>query len=234
MTNSNRPSKHSENTTGKTSEQNQVVLSEERRRMIAEVAYFRAMQRGFDNGNPLDDWVSAEREINRLLPTADQQKQERAAYETLRQQVTNRLAEVRDSLNADTIHQALERSVTHLRQLGEYTSETVEKVRGTVEKELAVAAQKIGPRWQAFSEKTADLFHIWRDRSQQFLSSATKAASDWLREVSGRLHIHTYRTGEMTAPGKLECTVCGARLELATPGHLPRCSNCKNTEFKRI
>lgn len=52
----------------------QQILPEERQRMIAEVAYFRAMQRGFNGGDPVDDWLVAEREINRLLPARQQQK----------------------------------------------------------------------------------------------------------------------------------------------------------------
>jgi hypothetical protein len=52
----------------------QQISSEERQRMIAEAAYFRAMQRGFNGGNPVDDWLVAEREINRQLPARRQQK----------------------------------------------------------------------------------------------------------------------------------------------------------------
>ena len=37
---------------------------EERRRMIAEAAYYRAMRRGFAAGGEMDDWLAAEREIN--------------------------------------------------------------------------------------------------------------------------------------------------------------------------
>lgn len=39
---------------------------EERRRMIAEAAYFRAERRGFALGGELDDWIAAEAEIDRL------------------------------------------------------------------------------------------------------------------------------------------------------------------------
>lgn len=51
-----------------------LISSEERQRMIAEAAYFRAMQRGFDSGDPVDDWLVAEREINRQLPDRQRQK----------------------------------------------------------------------------------------------------------------------------------------------------------------
>jgi len=43
------------------------VTSEERTRLIAEAAYFKAAQRGFAEGGELDDWVEAEAEIDALL-----------------------------------------------------------------------------------------------------------------------------------------------------------------------
>jgi hypothetical protein len=38
--------------------------------MIAEAAYFRAERRNFSPGQELDDWLSAEREIDRGLARA--------------------------------------------------------------------------------------------------------------------------------------------------------------------
>jgi hypothetical protein len=35
--------------------------------MIAQAAYFRAERRGFERGHELEDWVSAEQEIDRLV-----------------------------------------------------------------------------------------------------------------------------------------------------------------------
>ncbi|MEQ1440345.1 DUF2934 domain-containing protein [Fontimonas sp. SYSU GA230001] len=35
-----------------------------RERMIAEAAYYRALNRGFNGGDPNDDWFAAEREID--------------------------------------------------------------------------------------------------------------------------------------------------------------------------
>jgi hypothetical protein len=32
--------------------------------MVAEKAYFRALNRGFQGGDPVEDWLIAEREIN--------------------------------------------------------------------------------------------------------------------------------------------------------------------------
>lgn len=43
------------------------VTAEQRYRMIAEAAYFRAERRGFVGGDPGMDWAEAEAEIDRLL-----------------------------------------------------------------------------------------------------------------------------------------------------------------------
>ena len=61
--------------------------SDQKHRMIEEAAYFRAERRGFTGGDPVEDWVSAEVEIEESLRTlrkAEPQNQELAAYERMR------------------------------------------------------------------------------------------------------------------------------------------------------
>ncbi len=41
--------------------------SEQRNQMIAEAAYFYAEKRGFFGGDPMDDWLAAEAEIDSML-----------------------------------------------------------------------------------------------------------------------------------------------------------------------
>ena len=59
--------------TGRVSGANRVPLpetaisSQDRRRMIAEAAYFHAERRGFEAGSADEDWYRAEREIDELL-----------------------------------------------------------------------------------------------------------------------------------------------------------------------
>jgi hypothetical protein len=43
---------------------------EDRYRMIAEAAYFRAEARGFESGNELNDWLAAEIEVDDILGAA--------------------------------------------------------------------------------------------------------------------------------------------------------------------
>lgn len=44
------------------------LSGDDRRRMIAESAYYRAEKRGFGEGNEVDDWLAAEAEINQKFP----------------------------------------------------------------------------------------------------------------------------------------------------------------------
>jgi len=47
------------------------VDAAERQRLIAEAAYLMAERRGFEAGDPAQDWISAEEEVNRLLLQGD-------------------------------------------------------------------------------------------------------------------------------------------------------------------
>jgi len=43
------------------------VDAAERQRLIAEAAYLMAERRGFEQGDPAQDWINAEEEVNRML-----------------------------------------------------------------------------------------------------------------------------------------------------------------------
>ena len=43
------------------------ITAEARRQMIEKEAYFRAEKRGFTSGDPVNDWLIAEEEIDQLL-----------------------------------------------------------------------------------------------------------------------------------------------------------------------
>lgn len=48
------------------------ITPEQRAHMIAEAAYFRAEQRGFQGGDPVDDWLQAEAQIDRIAADGEQ------------------------------------------------------------------------------------------------------------------------------------------------------------------
>lgn len=211
-----------------------VVSAEERRRMIAEAAYYRALARNFQGGDPVQDWLEAEREVDRLLPGPQQKKRELAAYQRLREEISKRLGEVRETLNAETVRHALHTARERLKEAGEYTADTVDKVAANIEKDIVNAAHRMGPKWEEFSEKTADLFAVWRDRSATFLGRAAQAVAEWLHQAGRQVGPRTYRTGEIAAAGTFACIACGHQVQLKAAAHLPPCPVCLKTEFKRV
>lgn len=210
-----------------------LASAEQRQRMIAEAAYYRALRRGFTDGDPVDDWLAAEREINRILPNPKQQKEEAIVYQKLRARVEKMLADAQGVINAETVRQAFDKATDEIRKTGTHTAETIGKTAASLRKDMADAAAKMGPRWEAFSEKSADLFGVWRDRGSVFLAEAAGAVGEWLQQTSSKLVPPVYRAGEMVAAGAFECTRCGEGVTLGTAAHLPACPKCGALEYRR-
>jgi hypothetical protein len=111
---------------------------EERRHMIAEAAYFRAEKRGFVNGDPVEDWILAERQIDEALgiQNPDQKKDEMAAYVRMRREVMRMIEGVRGTVSVNTIRQTLDKASRELKGLGVYTVDTVNKAAEAVMREI--------------------------------------------------------------------------------------------------
>lgn len=209
-------------------------LPEDRTRMIAEAAYYRALRRGFEGGDPVDDWLAAEREINQALPKAPQQREEAVVYDKLRAALGRLLAQVQESVNAESVRQAFDRAIEEVRTTGTHTAETIARAAASLRKDMASAAERLGPEWEDVSRQSGELFDVWRDRGARFLAQASAALAEWLEQTGIRLGRQTYRAGEMAYRGSFECTACGERVVLDTAAHLPSCPRCRKLEYRRL
>ena len=161
-----------------------ISASEEKNRMIETAAYFRAQKRGFSNGDPVKDWLEAEREIDALFQQPDDARfslQEHAAYQRLRAEFKKILSGAQDTINADTISQAFDRSGKELKKLGQFVPAAVDRAGKRLKQEVAAAVEKMEPRWDALSEKSHGFFEIWKDKGGHFLSQAHTALNSWGR-----------------------------------------------------
>jgi rubrerythrin len=212
------------------------VSAEERHRMIAEAAYFRAERRGFQGGNSVQDWLAAEGEIDKLLeaPAQRQEAQELAAYKRMRQELAKILADVGDTVNVETIRQAFDRAAKEVKDVGGYATETVSRVSQRLRREVESTASKLGPRWEAFSEKRADLFSVWLERSSTFVSHASAAVGEWLKQLQSKNGDQIHVAGEIVEPGTFVCTACGHHVKVEEKQALPPCPTCQEKEFRRL
>lgn len=198
-----------------------------------EVAAVEARKIGEAEAGLAEEKVAAFEQRRPDDPGAGRRDDEVAAYEKLRQEVKKLLAEVRENVNAETVKDALDKASVRMKEIGGYTAEALNKAAEALRKDLARTAQTLGPKWSEYSEKSADLFAVWRDRGTHFLGKAAVATGEWLQKTGARLEHQTYRTGEITYGGTFECASCSDMTALAQAGRLPACARCTGTEFRR-
>ena len=167
-----------------------LVTDEERKRMIAEAAYRHSLERGARPGNPMEDWLMAEREINGRLPEPAQQKRELEAREKLRARVRELLAGARETINAETIRKTVADSTAQLKSMGEHTADTVDRMAASVEKELVEIAHRTGRGLSGASERAIQAV----DRTAEHLEKDLTAAAARVNEEWKKL---TAKTGDL-------------------------------------
>lgn len=119
-------------------------------------------------------------------------------------------------------------------ELGELTREEAETIAGYIERDMQDAATyltKTGEElsaWWRFDVKLVEdrLLQMFIDVADQ-----TKLGLEKLAEQARAAS--TYHTGEVTGPGTLICNGCGKEMHFHKTGHIPPCSGCKGTEFRR-
>lgn len=153
----------------------------QRWQMIAEAAYFIAEHRGFDGGDPLQDWFAAEAEIDRMLGAGQlEEPAEVAAYMRLREEVSKAFAQVQDAVDAAALKAAFERGLAEAKRLEGQSVEVMHKVAARLREDLARTSERMGPAWEHFSERGTGLFSVWEDRSRAFLDRTATEVRDWL------------------------------------------------------
>lgn len=127
----------------------QAITAEGRRRMIAEAAWHRAEARGFANGDPMLDWLEAEREIDALLTDGrtswlgkleDRLATARGEIRSVKSEVGSRAksarksAKVRLKQDIEKMDELLDRFEEQIGKLRERGEKATQKARAQAEK----------------------------------------------------------------------------------------------------
>ncbi len=132
------------------------------------------------------------------------------------------------------LRELLDKARDNMVELGELTREEAAKVADYVERDIKDAAQYL-------TDTGADLRQWWRfdvsqmqERMLEMFSSVADQTSvqlqNWARQARQAVGYHT---GEITGPGTLICTACGAELHMHQAGHIPPCPKCHGILFRR-
>lgn len=195
-------------------EKNPPVTAEERYRMIAEAAYFRAEKRGFLGGNVAEDWLQAEAEIDRMLK--EQGRLPSMTPEEIEQRVQGVFAAdpgaiaaqvraitldalTRGHLDSDALKRVTEAVVRGAREgaapLGEHGGQALKEAMRGLDEALAGAAEAAQ---LAIQEATG--------RSSEFSQQGLKRAVDELATLQ-TLFIETLQDAARNTQGVVQATL---------------------------
>lgn len=137
--------------------------SGQRRQMIAEAAYFRAEKRGFDSGDPLDDWVLAEAEVDARLRRIETEHLVERLEEglataskklaALKKKVSGLTAEARTEWQQDAeklakLRDSLQKKLEEIRGQGEQAGHKAKQQAEKIWDELAAVMHRVGTKAQ--------------------------------------------------------------------------------------
>ena len=156
------------------------------------------------------------------------------AYESMLEHVHDAMKQTKEN-TLPGLREYLSNVREKMVELGELTREEAETIAGYVERDIKDAA--------AYLAETGEQMSTWwrfdvqqvEDRLlEMFINVAdqTKLELEKFREQARAAT--SYHTGEVTGPGTLVCNDCGKELHFHKTGHIPPCSGCKGTEFRRI
>lgn len=154
-------------------------------------------------------------------------------YETMLERV-HETADVGQRKGAPWLREALAGAREKAVELEELTREEAERISRYVERDIQDAAAFIADTGQEFRDWLAFDMSLIQDRFREMLAGMADQTSQALAEIAERARrASIYKTGEIAAPGTLECTGCGELLHFDKTGHIPPCPKCHGTEFRR-
>lgn len=143
-----------------------MVTPEQRYHMIAEAAYFHAERRGFGSGDPAQDWLEAEAEIDRMLQTGAEARAGMTPKQAFQA----------------TLEKQLQELDTRLEELKLKSTLAKMELRSEYEKQLATLVSKRATAQTKLNELRNRAEDAWED-----LKGGTEKAWDDMREALERM-----------------------------------------------
>lgn len=177
----------------------------------------------------------AGREESRMPEPRDQFPFDRlaAAYDRILQEVHDAIESAKEN-SLPGLKEYLNDAREKMVELGELTREEADKVAGYVERDMKDAANYLLETGEQLSAWWRfDVQQVENRMLEMFTSVADQTKLE-LEKLAQRASGTTlYHTGEVTGPGTLVCTGCGKEMHFRKTGHIPPCSGCKGTDFRR-
>jgi len=156
------------------------------------------------------------------------------AYEHMLERIRT-AAERTEQETIPVFRELLHKTRDNMIDFGELTREEAHKVAEYLERDIEEAARYI-------AETGEDLERWWRfdlnlveQRIRELFSQVADQTSVQLLDLAQRARrANPYRAGEITGPGTLVCTACGAETHHHRTERILPCTQCRATDFKRL
>ncbi|APZ43520.1 zinc ribbon-containing protein [Acidihalobacter ferrooxydans] len=138
------------------------------------------------------------------------------------------------SKSGERLEAAVEQARDTAHELGELTRDEAELLAQYVKRDL----RDMGDHLRDENDDLRAWFHmdteLIESSIRDLLFSVADQTSLQLAEFARAANQPaTWHTGEITAPGVLECTQCGHLMHFTQVGRIPPCAQCHHTEFRR-
>jgi len=155
------------------------------------------------------------------------------AYERMLEYVDDVIGKA-EKTTLPTLKKSLDAAREKAVELNELTREEAEKIAAYVERDMKEAAHYLVETGDEFREWFRfDVKLIEGRLMEMFASVADRTRLELERFANQAREAAVYRTGEITGPGTLVCDQCGKELHFHKAGHIPPCSKCHGTTYRR-
>ena len=161
------------------------------------------------------------------------QEQHVSAYEHMMERVKAGL-ETAEHKTLEPLEHALQAAREKAVELGELSREEADRISNYVRRDIYDLGEYLGRT----GTEMGSWFHMDMELIEARVLDLLSSVADKTRVELARLadnaelasHFHT---GEVTAPGTLECTGCGEHLKFRRTARIPPCPKCHETDFTR-
>lgn len=156
-----------------------------------------------------------------------------AAYESMLERVHD-AADSAEQKSVPWLRESLANARDRAVELGELSREEAEKVAHYVERDLHEAAGFIADTGQEFRDWLQFDWRLMQSRMLDMFAGMADQTSAALRGFAEQAsQASLYHSGEVSAPGTLECVNCGHELQFGKTRRIPECPQCQGTVFRR-
>jgi len=163
-----------------------------------------------------------------------EQEQHESAYDRMMERVKITL-ESAEHRTLEPLDHALQKAREKAVELGELSREEADRISSYVRRDI----YDLGEFLDRTGREMSSWFHMDMELIEARVLDLLSSVADRTRVELARLADNAesashYHTGEVAAPGTLECTECGEHLKFRKTARIPPCPKCHATDFRRI